>query len=254
MGQGTTGGDRLRADDPVRLLDDADVDPWIATLLQAREPNKVPAGVKQRVRLSLGSHARHAPLFLRPAVALVVLVGFGAFASAALGPWKGWIGRTYHRLIPAQRTAVAVAEPAERAPTRHAPAPAPAASVAPALEPPPPIASVPITPAARPAARPPVAARPHHLAPPPAATPEETQAVLQGMRALRVDRDPVRARALLAAYLDRNPNGALAEEALVLSIEAAVAHHDADAQALGARYLRRYPGGPFRTLALETQR
>ena len=56
----------------------------------------------------------------------------------------------------------------------------------------------------------------------------------------------MRARALLARYLGRHPNGALAEEALALSIEAAVAHHDADAAALGARYLQRYPAGPFR--------
>ena len=253
MRRGANGGDRLRADDPVRLLDDAGLDPWIADLLQARLPDKVPAGLKQRVRLSLGSHGRRAPLFLRPAVALVVLVGFGAFASAAIGPWKGWIGRTYRRLVPAQSTAVAVTETPERAHTRHAPPPAAAAPVAPALEPPPPTVPAPVA-AARPTARPAIAAHARHPSPPPAATPEETQAVLQGMRALRVERDPVRARALLAAYLDRNPNGALAEEALALSIEAAVAHRDADTKALGARYLRRYPGGPFRMLALETQR
>jgi hypothetical protein len=64
----------------------------------------------------------------------------------------------------------------------------------------------------------------------------------------------VRARALLARYLGRHPNGALAEEALALSIEAAVAHHDGDAAALGARYLQRYPAGPFRALALQTRR
>ena len=73
------------------------------------------------------------------------------------------------------------------------------------------------------------------------------------MRALRLDHDPVRARGLLANYLERHPNGALAEEALALTIEAAVAHHDGDAAALGARYLRRYPAGPFRALALRAQ-
>ena len=73
------------------------------------------------------------------------------------------------------------------------------------------------------------------------------------MRALRLDHDPVRARGLLAKYLERHPNGALAEEALALTIEAAVAHHDGDAAALGARYLRRYPAGPFRALALRAQ-
>jgi hypothetical protein len=89
-------------------------------------------------------------------------------------------------------------------------------------------------------------------APTPAAAPQaeqDTQVVLAGMRALRLEHNPARARALLAGYLQLHANGALAEEALALSIEAAVAHHDADAPALAARYLRRYPSGPFRALA-----
>jgi hypothetical protein len=101
------------------------------------------------------------------------------------------------------------------------------------------------------------APRARHLAPPAATAPQaetESQVVLQAMRALRLEKNPVRARALLAKYLERNPSGALAEEALALSIEAAVAHHDPDAAALGARYLRRYPSGPFRALALDAQR
>ena len=65
------------------------------------------------------------------------------------------------------------------------------------------------------------------------------------MRALRVEANPVRARRLLAGYLDRYPNGSLAEEALAMSIEAAVAHGDDDAPVLARRYVRRYPGGPL---------
>jgi hypothetical protein len=100
------------------------------------------------------------------------------------------------------------------------------------------------------------ALRPRHPASPaPApATPQaeqDTQIVLEGMRALRLEHDPVRARALLGGYLEHHPNGALAEEALALSIEAAVAHHDPDASVLASRYLRRYPAGPFRALAQE---
>jgi outer membrane protein assembly factor BamD (BamD/ComL family) len=87
-----------------------------------------------------------------------------------------------------------------------------------------------------------------------AAPGKDTSVVLEAMRALRLERNPVRARVLLARYLDRHPTGTLAEEALAMSIEAAVAHHDADAAALGARYLRLYPGGPFHELALQTQR
>lgn len=79
---------------------------------------------------------------------------------------------------------------------------------------------------------------------------EDTSVVSQAMRALRVDRDPVRARVLAKQYLDQYPNGALAEEALAISVEAATAHHDTDAAALGARYLRLYPAGSFRARAL----
>jgi hypothetical protein len=83
---------------------------------------------------------------------------------------------------------------------------------------------------------------------------QDTQAVLEGMRALRLDRNPVRARELLARYLDRHPTGALAEEALALSIEAAITHRDTDTGALAAHYLQRYPAGPFSALAREAQR
>jgi hypothetical protein len=69
------------------------------------------------------------------------------------------------------------------------------------------------------------------------------------MRALRVERNPVRARALLARYLGEHPKGSLAEEALAMSIEAAIADHDADVTALAARYLRLYPQGSFQALA-----
>jgi hypothetical protein len=127
---------------------------------------------------------------------------------------------------------------------------APAPPVAPPpVAPPPPASSVTRQPVAAP--------RAHHLAPPAAPTPPvetESEVVLEGMRALRLEKNPVRARALLGRYLERNPGGALAEEALALSIEAAVAHHDPDAAALAARYLRRYPAGPFRPLALDAQR
>jgi hypothetical protein len=77
--------------------------------------------------------------------------------------------------------------------------------------------------------------------------------VLEAMRALRVERNPERARLLLAKYLDRHPRGALAEEALAMSVEAAVAHHDADAGALATRYLRLYPAGHFLALVRQAQ-
>jgi hypothetical protein len=56
-------------------------------------------------------------------------------------------------------------------------------------------------------------------------------------------------QALLAQYLKSNPRGALAEDALALSIEAAVARKDARAADYARRYLARYPNGRFRVQA-----
>jgi hypothetical protein len=64
--------------------------------------------------------------------------------------------------------------------------------------------------------------------------------------ALRVRRDdPARAAELLADYRLRYPDGALAEEALVLAVEAAVNRNDPSAARLAAQYLERYPSGAW---------
>jgi hypothetical protein len=264
-----SGGEVLGGGDHPRLTDGPLADPWTVGLLQSTGPYKSPPGRKQRVLLSLGrSNVRRAPLVLRPVIVAGVLIGCCAFASAAIGPWRGWIGRAYVRLVPSSSSTPVAAAPApEHARTRR---PAAARALALATLPsevatatPPPAPSVL---AARDSIAP---THVRHAASSSGSQPlqaetqgqgqgqnqgqndEETQAVLAGMRALRLDHDPVRARMLLARYLGRHPNGALAEEALALSIEAAVAHHDGDAVALGARYLRRYPAGPFRALALQ---
>jgi hypothetical protein len=86
-------------------------------------------------------------------------------------------------------------------------------------------------------------------------TPSDDAALLvEATRALRVARDPGRARALARRYLERQPSGPLADEALVISIEAALDHHDPDAAALSARYLAQFPHGSFRGLAERTLR
>jgi hypothetical protein len=250
----------MRGDDePSRLAEHHGLDPWIGDLLRSTDRYKVPPGRKQRVLLSLGRSgprrgSRRGPRLLRPVIVAGVLISCGAFASAALGPWRGWIGRAYERMVP-RHTPVAAAPVALHARARRPVATPPLALAAPS----------PVIPAAptAPALRPPVvhvappSLHPHHAVTlPPAPTPapppqaeQDTQVVLAGMRALRLEHNPVRARALLAGYLQLHPNGALAEEALALSIEAAVAHHDPDAPALAGRYLRRYPSGPFRALA-----
>ena len=50
---------------------------------------------------------------------------------------------------------------------------------------------------------------------------------------------------LLADYRAKYPDGDLQEEALALSIEAAVARHDPAAPSFAAEYLKRYPNGRF---------
>lgn len=237
-----------------RLIDDpaaeGAVDPWAVDLLRAETPYRAPTGRKQRVRMSLGqSAARRAPRVLRPAIVAGVLIGCGAFASAALGHWPGWMARAVQRWVPPAPVATApLSEP--RGPGGHRP---------PQLLPEPTTADsadsiVAMAPTLAPsgAREATVAPRSHH--PPPSGAAEDTAVVLEAMRALRLERNPVRARVLLNRYLDRHPTGTLAEEALAMSIEAAVAHHDADAAALGAHYLRLYPTGPFHALASQTQR
>ena len=72
---------------------------------------------------------------------------------------------------------------------------------------------------------------------------------MSAIQALRQDRDPERAGRLLAAYLRTHPRGALAEEAVALSIEAADARHSPAAATFAERYLKEYPHGRFRSAA-----
>jgi hypothetical protein len=86
---------------------------------------------------------------------------------------------------------------------------------------------------------------------------EDATHVVQAIQALRTERDPARAQALLNDYLKANPRGTLSGDALALSIEAASAQHDPRAADYARRYLAAYPKGKYRDLAkraLEAQR
>jgi hypothetical protein len=271
------GGPPVDAGEPRRLLDDPDVDAhvdgaadpsaaWALGLLRGAEPYRAPAGRKQRVQLRLG-HAprRRAPLVLRLATAtvmVVVLCSFAAVVSAALGHWPDWMARAYERVVgsppPAHgpKSASARARVARRASPPVEPAP-PAEIAVPVLEgapepiaPAPSVVSAPPVEPRRPSREVSAAPRAHRAAAAPAQpASEDAAAVATAMRALRVDQDPVRARGLLSRYLADHPNGALAEEALAMTIEAAIAHHDTDVATLAGRYLRLYPRGSFQALA-----
>jgi hypothetical protein len=78
---------------------------------------------------------------------------------------------------------------------------------------------------------------------------EDPSQVAEAVRALRKQGDAARAQALLDQYLKTNPHGALSEDALALSIEAAAARKDPRAADYARRYLARYPNGRFRAVA-----
>jgi hypothetical protein len=78
---------------------------------------------------------------------------------------------------------------------------------------------------------------------------EDPTQVAEAVRALRKQGDAARAQALLDQYLRGNPRGALAEDALALSIEAAASRKDPRAADYARRYLARYPNGRFRAVA-----
>jgi len=309
-----------------RLLDEIPGDPltpraWALGMLRRTAPHRAPVGRKQRVRLALGQGGRRRALpVLRLAIAGVILVGFGAAASAALGRWPE-IVQAYHRLLAPAASPAAVADARVRRSTSGKPArsespgsaveaalgggPAPSPVIVPLVEvepsaaPPGSTATSPVpeiqqvrdrpslasratlhgsnassnasfnasfnaswrprrasarvaAPAGKSATRSTIKTNPPVALAAASDASDDTRPVLEAMRALRVEGNPARARRLLASYLDRHPNGSLAEEALAMSIEAAVAHEDDDAALLARRYVRRYPAGHFSAVARRT--
>ena len=84
---------------------------------------------------------------------------------------------------------------------------------------------------------------------------EDPGPVLEAIRALRSRGDAVRASALLSEYLRAHPRSVLSEDALALSIEAALARRDSrSAGDLGRRYLEQFPSGRYEAFASQTVR
>jgi hypothetical protein len=84
----------------------------------------------------------------------------------------------------------------------------------------------------------------------PLAAGEDPAPLLEAIRTLRSNHDPVRAGAMLAKYLKAYPHSPLSEDALALSIEAALARHSTASSAeLARRYLAQFPNGRYRLFA-----
>lgn len=211
---------------------------WALSLLGEARPYQVQPGRQERVWRELQTTRPRQAVRLRWAFAGASILVCALFASAALAQWPAWLARSIGSTptLDTSRTETPAAVPDRRAhrwpverPTQ-AEAPPPAADVSP----PPSVPSGQTFPSVR----------PRHAARPTA--PEDTGPLLEAMRALRVEQNPMRARALLSSYLERHPRGKLSEEALAMLVEAAVAHHDSDASALAARFYKLYPRSPFR--------
>ena len=227
--------------DPVRLCvaQDKVGDPsaeWAVSLLREAAPYQSPPGRKERVWLSLPPARAYRPAKPRFAFAVAALLVSGIFASAALAQWPAWLANAIDHIVPGAPAPAPI--PTQR--LRPAPSERPQAPAMLPLPAPAPVA----TPQLPSSEETPSLARPKRATKP--ASSDDMGPLLDAMRALRVERNPIRARALLTAYLERHPKGELSEEALVMLIEAAAGNHDSDAQALAARYLRLYPRGPFR--------
>ena len=250
-----TGGDPRRLRDleaaPGSAEDEA------RTLLRAAGPHAPTIGSKARVRAAMrerrGAGAR---LVLRPALALLLVVASGAAATGtSLG--RRWLDHGYRRLV-----GLAGSEPAPRAPTKVAPSRDEGVHEGEGVSPP--ALVEPPAPSEAPASGAPAPRRPeerpsHHVSrpqPPAQASPvidgDDPEMVAAAVRALRRDHDAARAGALLDTYVRRWPDGALVEEAMALSIEAAQAQargqqgeNDVRARALANRYLQRFPAGRF---------
>ncbi len=251
----------------INRLRDGSGDSAAARLLAQVPRTEISSVSKARVwaKLRRSEGAGRASLVVRFAVVAVLLCGSFAFAAdrlsllGSLSPSR-LFGAGEHgaqgQVAPPPSAHQIVAPPAPL------PAPSDPAAVSPPASPAS-VAAVAAPPEASAHALPtPPPSNPGLLAPSPSASPvaaapssppkvdEETDLVLDGLRSLRREHDPARARALFARYLTRHPAGPLAEDALGYSMEASDAQGaPAEAARLAEAYLRAYPAGRYAALA-----
>ncbi len=208
-------------------------------LRRAVEPPPESPARMQRIRAAVEARAREPSRRVRGTVAWSVAACLLAGGATAAG------GVAWQRMRATPPVDGAAAPPA--APPSSPPRVAAGVATKPAVEPAPAVsASAVLAPVAAPA-RGVAGAR----APAPEASAHSADAALvhAAVKALRRDGDPEQAARLLERYAARDPDGPLAEEALALRIEAAVARHEPRARALAQEYLGRYPAGRYRAAA-----
>jgi hypothetical protein len=220
----------------------------LAELVRAAPRVGVSATKKPQILAAvLAERSRHRgwSFGLRPVLVLGALLLTGAAAAATLGPT--WIlARVKTLTAPAPVTTTRPSPQPSR--VHHAAlleAP-PTASATPAEDPAPVVAPTPVARAVvHPSGHP--SGRENDRMP--ASAHDDPTRLVDAIRALRTDHDPARAAALLAEYIKMYPHGALAEEALALSIEAADARNDPSTASFAEQYSKKYPRGRFRRAA-----
>jgi hypothetical protein len=225
----------------------------LADLVRATPPSEPAPFDRARILTRIrGAKRSRRGVAVRTGLAVLLLAGV---ATAAAAVERAWTARreiaTASVVAPpvaalaAKSTPVAVAKD-EAAPSVAAPGPEAAPAAREGLAPTAPRADAP---KARPVPKP--AALALSAA---AKEGEDPAPVLEAIRALRSEGDPARAGVLLADYLKAHPRSVLAEDALALSIESALARHDARvAGDLAKRYLVQYPSGRYRAYALRAE-
>jgi hypothetical protein len=242
-----------------RLRDGGATDPSgsaLERLCRSQPPSGPDLAMQARVLERL-ERPRRQVMRLRPAFVALCVLFFAATASALWGTARRWrVGARPAVTVPAPLPERPRATPAPNSIPTSTPSSAPAPLTVRADPPPSRVQRrnqvvVPERVAHSPEVRPIDATT---TAPPsrpvPLLDPQESLLVHAAVRALRVDGRTSRARALLSEYLSRFPHGALAEDAVALQIEAAMAERDATAARRWAtRYVNDFPSGRFHAVA-----
>ena len=241
-----------------------------ARLLGHVPPIRHDAGRQRRVRLRIPSTAQRRPAQLWWAAAAVVLLlaSVAGARGAAFTGFRGavarieaWTSRRAQGSTPAPSRAAPLETPVEPRPAAAAPTASPARveAVAPAA----PVGSSRPLVAAKPAPHVAASSQPSGVgaaAESASKTPSAAAALPDGpgadlvvaaMQARRAG-DLARAEHLLSEYRSRFPGGALEEETLILSLEAAVQRRSERAPALARAYLLRFPHGQYRKWVEQT--